>query len=69
MKTFKFNTNINCSGCIAKVTPFLNAKKEIVEWNVDTTNPKKVLTITTNNFDQDEINTLINEAGFKSESL
>ena len=30
MKTIKFKTNINCGGCISKVTPFLN-KQEGVE--------------------------------------
>jgi hypothetical protein len=27
MKTLKFKTNINCGGCLAKVTPFLNEEK------------------------------------------
>ena len=28
-KTFTFKTNINCGGCIAKVTPFLDEVKGI----------------------------------------
>ena len=29
METLKFTTNINCGGCIAKVTPFLDNKEGI----------------------------------------
>ncbi len=28
MNTYKFKTNINCGGCIAGVTPFLNKLME-----------------------------------------
>ena len=29
MEKLKFKTNINCGGCVAKVTPFLNAETSI----------------------------------------
>ena len=45
METFKFKTNIKCGGCIAAVTPTLNALKGAEKWGVDTTNPDKILTI------------------------
>ena len=48
MEAVKFNTNIKCAGCIAKVTPFLNQVEEIEDWRVDTNNPDKILTINTN---------------------
>ena len=44
MKTIRFKTNINCSNCLAKVTPSLNHKEGIVSWNVDLDNPDKILT-------------------------
>ena len=47
MKTLKFKTNVNCGGCIAKVTPHLNKLKGIDKWSVDTTTPMKVLTVET----------------------
>nr|WP_294945764.1 cation transporter [uncultured Mucilaginibacter sp.] len=45
METLKFKTTIKCGGCIAAVTPALNSLTEIKHWEVDTTNPNKILTI------------------------
>lgn len=45
MATYQFKTNIQCEGCIAKVTPFLNQIKDLENWQVDTKNPEKILTI------------------------
>ncbi len=45
METLKFKTNIKCGGCIAAVTPSLNALKSIKHWEVDTNNPDKVLSV------------------------
>ena len=41
MKTLKFKTNINCGGCVSKVTPFLNNQEGVESWEVDTVNPDK----------------------------
>ncbi len=49
METLQFKTNIKCGGCIATVTPALNALKGIKHWEVDTANPEKILTIETDN--------------------
>ena len=66
MTTYQFRTNINCSGCIEKVTPFLSQLQELDSWEVDTKNPHKILTVTTSG-DQ-KINELVTakvrEAGF-----
>jgi copper chaperone len=47
METLKFKTNVNCGGCIATITPHLNQIKGIGKWNVDTSNPLKILTVET----------------------
>jgi len=47
MATLQFKTNINCGGCIARVTPRLNEVKGISSWKVDTDNPDKILTVET----------------------
>ena len=52
---FKFKTNINCMGCVAKVTPTLNEISEIENWEVDVRNKDKVLTIETQSLNQNEI--------------
>ncbi len=67
-KQLKFKTSINCSGCVAKVTPLLNAVEGIESWNVDTNNPDKILTVTTA-LPQDSIVETVKKAGFKIESL
>jgi copper chaperone len=68
METLQFKTNINCGGCIAKATPVLNEEKNIQEWIVDTNNPAKVLTVTTD-LSANEIISIVNKAGFKAEKI
>ncbi|WP_281635338.1 heavy-metal-associated domain-containing protein [Flavobacterium marginilacus] len=67
--SLQFKTNINCDGCIAKVTPFLNDAKGIFQWEVDTENKDKILTIKTDGITKEEIIEKVQEAGFKIESL
>ncbi|HEY1114739.1 MAG TPA: heavy-metal-associated domain-containing protein [Chitinophagaceae bacterium] len=69
MKTYQFKTNIMCSSCIAKVTPVLEEAADIKEWKVDTANPKKILTVQTENLDENEVVAIVNKAGYKAESL
>ena len=67
MKQYKFKTNINCSGCVAKISPVLDQNKKISEWKVDTANPEKILTVETADLDESEIKQLIQSAGFKAD--
>ena len=69
MNTFKFKTNINCGGCIAKVTPSLNNAKGISKWEVDTTNPQKVLTVETSELSENELVSILKNAGFNATRL
>lgn len=64
----KFKTSINCGGCVAKVTPLLNAAEGIENWKVDTDNPDKVLTVTTS-LPEDAVMETVKKAGFKIEPL
>lgn len=68
MKEFKFKTNINCGGCVAGVTPFLN-KLENTNWQVDTENPSKILTVKSETASTEEIIQLVKNAGFEIEVL
>ena len=68
MTDFKFKTNIKCGGCIAAVTPFLNKVKGIEKWEVDTTNPDKVLTVTGETITAESIETAIKQAGYTIEA-
>jgi len=69
MKQYQFKTNINCSGCVAKITPHLNETEDIEEWNVDTTNPAKILTVHTENLQEADIMELVKKAGFGAEEI
>lgn len=68
MKTLKFKTNLNCSKCVAGVTPFLN-KVEDINWKVDTENLDKILTVETSNASEEEIIRAVKKAGFNAEYL
>lgn len=69
MKTKQFKTNINCSGCVAKVTPILNSLLGESRWEVDTSNKDKILTVTADNLDEKILFEKVKNAGFKIESL
>jgi len=69
MEKLQFKTNINCGGCIAKVTPFLNQVEEIEDWRVDTNNPDKILTINGEELSPSFIIETIEKAGFTAEQV
>lgn len=67
--TLKFKTNINCAGCVAKVTPFLDGETGIESWDVDTTSTDKVLTVQVDGLKEQAVIQTVEKAGFKIESL
>ncbi|MBW8242868.1 heavy-metal-associated domain-containing protein [Muricauda oceani] len=69
MKTLKFKTNINCGECASKATPFINKQDGIENWEVDTANPDKTLTVESNGAFEEEVNTTLQNIGFKAESV
>lgn len=69
METLKFKTNINCSGCVAKVTPFLNGEEGVEKWEVDINNPDKILTVQTDELSPEEVIATVEKSGFKIESI
>ena len=69
MKTQQFKTNIMCGDCIAKVTPALNENFGENNWQVDITNPKKILSITSENATETEVNDVLKRVGYKAEEL
>lgn len=65
MKKLSFKTNINCGGCIEKVTPFLNKAQSFSEWEVDTAVKDKKLTVKGSTPDKNEVIQLVQQAGFE----
>jgi copper chaperone len=67
MKTLKFKTNIQCTNCLAKVTPKLNEQNDIESWNVDLQDPERTLTVNTENLEPEAIKKAVLKAGFIAE--
>ena len=67
--TLKFKTNINCGGCKAKVTPFLNSKEGISNWAVDLDNPEKILSVDAEGITPQEVVETVGKAGFTAEKI
>jgi len=66
---YQFKTNINCSGCVQAVTPYLDANSEIKKWEVDVNSPNKVLTVETDHLSGEMIREIIKIAGYSAEKL
>lgn len=64
----KFKTNIKCDGCVSAVTPFLNQSVGQGNWQVDLTNPDRILTV---NSDAEEatVREALEKAGYKADKL
>ena len=69
MKTMNFKTTMKCGMCVATATPFLNNVKGVDKWDIDTTNPDKILTVTGDNVDENAITEAVEKAGFKAEPV
>ena len=69
MNTLKFKTNVKCDGCIATVTPHLNKVKGIVSWNVDTTDPLRILTVETEEVSAETIVLVMKNAGYQADLI
>lgn len=65
----RFKTTINCGGCVAKVTPFLNNQTSISQWQVDTAHPDKILTVSGETVDASAVAETVQKAGFKIQLL
>jgi len=69
MTELKFKTNVNCNHCIAKITPFLNEEKNISEWNVDTSNDDKILTVKGEDINEQQVKDALAKAGYVGEKV
>jgi copper chaperone CopZ len=69
MKTIELKTNIMCGACVAKVTPSLNETVGEANWKVDTLNPKKILTVSTETLNEDDVIKAVEKVGYKAEKV
>lgn len=68
-KELKFKTNLNCGNCVSKVQPAFDSAEGIAEWNVDTDNEDKILTVSSKGISENEILEIVKSKGFKIETL
>lgn len=68
-QAWQFSTNIMCNGCIAKVQPLLDQAEGIASWKVDLSTPHRILTIVPDGITEDQLLTLIRQAGFTIERI
>lgn len=69
MKTIALKTNINCSGCVANVTPALNKAVGEANWKVDTQNPDKILTVSSETLSEAELIKTVERVGYKAQKI
>ncbi|HEX8505616.1 MAG TPA: cation transporter [Hymenobacter sp.] len=69
MSTLRFKTTINCANCVRAVTPVLNQEVGANNWQVDTANPDKILTINTDAANTPQVVKAVEEAGFTIQPL
>jgi copper chaperone CopZ len=69
MSTLRFKTTINCASCIRAVTPVLNQEVGASNWQVDTANPNKILTVEAASANVPQLVKAIQEAGFSIEPV
>ena len=69
MEKIAFKTNIMCSACVAKVAPELNKTAGENNWEIDITNPQKILTVTAEDTAKQAIKNAVERAGYKAQSI
>lgn len=69
MNTLKFKTNVRCDNCVAKITPFLNEKPNILKWEVDLTVPDRILTVEGEDVSTNEVKDALSKAGYTAEPV
>lgn len=69
INTLKFKTNVRCENCIAKIKPYLNEKPNIKNWEVDLTNPDRILTVEGDDIRSSEVSEALSKAGYFAEKI
>ncbi len=68
-QTLKFKTTLDCGGCVSKVQSDLDNAKGIEKWNVDTSNPDKILTVESTGITKEEVVNIVKAKGFEAQPL
>lgn len=69
METLKFNTSLKCSGCVAAIQPKMDQLENVAKWDVDLTQPIKVLTVEGENLNEQDIVNAVKSSGYTAEKV
>ncbi len=67
--TLRFRTNINCGGCVAAVRPFLDEVAGTDQWEVDTADRDKLLSVRAGGITSQDVIGAVQRAGFRIEPV
>jgi len=69
METLKFKSNIKCAACVAKVTPALDGTEGVEKWEVDLSNPDRILTVQSSGTSAPKVREALEKVGYSAELL
>lgn len=69
MSTYKFKTSINCQNCVNLVKVYMEEVPNLGKWEVETTDPNKILTVQGEGLNADDVKAKVAEAGFTIEEI
>lgn len=67
METYDFKTTMKCDGCVAKITPGMNAISGIDSWSVDMSEGIKMLHVKAERDIEWPVIALLKDKGYSSE--
>lgn len=66
-KIIRFKTTLKCAGCVAAVTPGLNALQEIESWKADVSGTEKTLSVEAEETAVPKVIAALEKSGFNAE--
>ncbi|MBB6609716.1 copper chaperone [Pontibacter sp. Tf4] len=69
MEIIKFKTNVENEEALSKVAPFLDKEESISRWHIDTESQDKLLSVSGNDLDPQQIENVVKQAGFMAEII
>lgn len=65
----KFKTNLNCGGCVARVKADFDQAAGPENWQVDTDNADKVLTVNSTGMSAQQVISIVKSKGFQIDQI
>ena len=69
METLKFKTSLKCSGCVASIQSKMDKLENVKKWEVDLTQPIKILTVEGEHLNEEEIIKTLKDAGYTANKM